>query len=204
MHARDATLTPMHLAAYLAFGFLYLMFLTGSLRALFPRMPGSETLRRLRPIFGIAALLCAAVHAYLAFFVFIGGFHGLRYWTIPFRISLLWGLLALLLLAVLSLAAVPSVRRMLGRRLPGMAYAAGLLVLVHGTTVTVHVFPLWLIFAVAYPFLLFLLALEAVRADRWLSAAYPLLPRHVAMTFGLPAAAAILTWSFFFVNHHTN
>jgi DMSO/TMAO reductase YedYZ heme-binding membrane subunit len=197
----------MHAFAYLAFLCLYLTFLIGSLRAVFPALPGREILREARPALGAAAFLFALLHAYDAFFRFIGGFHGLQYWTYAFRWSLLWGFLALVILGLLTLASAPVIRRQLGRfwaPLQKCAYAAGLLVLVHGVTVTVHVFPLWLIFAVSYPFLVLLLVLETVRLDRFLAGTYPHMPHHLGKIAVLPVLLALLTWSFFFLNHHTN
>jgi DMSO/TMAO reductase YedYZ heme-binding membrane subunit len=193
--------------AALAFGFLYVALLIRPLYATFPRLPCERVALESRRALGISAFGFALLHAYFGFFRFVGGLDGLQYWSRYFAGSLVCGLLAVGLLGVATAASIPPLARPRGRyaaAMLGCVYVAGILILVHGVTVTIHVIRLRPVLVVTYLFLLFLLGLEILRVDRYTTGRYRRLPRRLVALLGLPLASILLFWSLFFLDHHTH
>lgn len=193
--------------AALAFVFLYIALLIRPLYATFPHLPYERVALECRPALGISAFCFALLHAYFGFFGFVGGFQGLRYWSDYFAGSLLCGLLALCLLAVAAATSIPCVLRHMGRHgssLHRSVYVAGILILAHSVTVTIHLLRLRGILVVLYPLLLLLLGLEILRLDRYATGRHRRLPKGVVTLIGLPVASTLLFWSLFFLDHHAH
>jgi DMSO/TMAO reductase YedYZ heme-binding membrane subunit len=181
---------------------LYTTLLVGPLYALFPGLRFRSAALAARRALGISTFWFAALHAYFGFFRFIGGFEGLAYWSGYFRRSLACGLVALVILGILTAASLPPAAARLGRGWKPMQrslYAAAILTLAHAVTVTVHVPHFTGLLIGAYPLLVLLAGLELVRLDRHAGG------HHRVMTaIGLPSVAAALFWAFFFLDHHTH
>jgi DMSO/TMAO reductase YedYZ heme-binding membrane subunit len=193
--------------AALAFGFLYIALLIRPLYVTFPALPYEHIALESRRALGISAFFFALLHAYFGFFGFVGGFQGLRYWSDYFAGSLLCGLLALCLLAVAATTSIPYVLRRMGRygnSLHRCIYVAGILILAHSVTVTIHLLRLRDILVVIYPFLLLLLGLEMLRLDRYATGRYRRLPKRVVTVIGFPLASILLFWSLFLLDHHAH
>ena len=193
--------------AALAFVFLYIALLIRPLYVAFPHLPYEHVAFVSRRALGISAFCFALLHAYFGFFGFVGGFEGLPYWSHYFAGSLLCGLLALCLLAIATATSFPFLLRHMGRyrtSLQRCIYVAGILILVHGVTVTIHLLRLRTILVVAYPCLLFLLGLEILQVDRYAAGRYRVLPKRVVALICLPLVSILLFWSLFFLDHHTH
>ena len=194
-------------SAALAVTFLYVALLIRPLYRTFPHLPYAHVAFESRRALGISACCFALLHAYFGFFKFVGGFSGLQYWSDYYAGSLLCGLVALCLLAIATIASMPYVLRHLGRygtSIHRSIYVAGILILVHGVTVTIHLLRLRAILVVTYPLLLFLLGLEILQFDRYATVRYPRLPRRVVTLVCLPLVSILLFWSLFFLDHHTH
>lgn len=193
--------------AALAFVFLYIALLIRPLYVMFPHLPYEDVAVESRQALGVSAFCFALLHAYFGFFGFVGGFQGLRYWSDYFAESLLCGLLALCLLAIATATSVPYLMQRLGRYRNSMhrcIYVAGILILAHSVTVTIHLLRLRAILIVAYPFLLFFLGLEVLRFDRYAAGRYHTLPKRVVTLIGLPIVSGLLFWSLFWLDHHAH
>jgi DMSO/TMAO reductase YedYZ heme-binding membrane subunit len=175
----------------------------GPLYVVAPSLSGKALWTRARRALGICSAVFAGLHAHYGFNGFVGGFEGLEFWSWDYNLSLLLGMIALVILAVLALTSFDRVVAAMGRgwkRLHRLVYLAGLLTLVHVVSVTIHVVNLkpWLIGD--FVALVLLLLLEVLRL------------RHSPRRSSLPSRLAVLTvflvccgvsfWSFFLISHH--
>jgi DMSO/TMAO reductase YedYZ heme-binding membrane subunit len=200
----NISLIETQLFALLASASLYLALLPGPLYEALPRLPGRDLFIAARRAFGVSALALSIPHAYHGFYGFLGGFESLRYWGLDYSISLLFGLIATVLLVPPALTSFDAAAKWLGRRwkrLHRLVYLAGVLALVHSVTVTIHVVDLWPWLAGTYVALVALLLLESLKIDRarrgTRSDSWP-----VTTSVGLPLGAGVLYWSFFLISHH--
>ena len=95
--------------------FLYVALLIRPLYGTFPHLPYAHVAFESRRALGISAFCFALLHSYFGFFKFVGGFHGLEYWSDYYARSLLCGLLALCLLAIATITSIPYFLRHMGR-----------------------------------------------------------------------------------------
>jgi len=193
--------------AGLALALLYLALLIRPLYLTFPRLPYESAALRSQQALGISSFSFALAHSYFGFFGFVGGFRGLRYWSGYFAWSLFCGLLALCLLAVATISSIPYLMRHTGpcrKLLHRSTYVAGLLILIHGVTVTIHLVHLRAILMVTYPLVLFLLVLEILRFDCYVTDRYRALPKRMVTLICFPLVSILLFWSLFFLDHHAH
>jgi len=193
--------------AGLAFAFLYVALLIRPLYGTFPRLPYEGGAVESQQALGISAVYFALLHSCFGFFGFVGGVQGLRYWSDYFAGSLLCGLLALCLLALAAATSIASLarrRRPSWKSMQGSIYVAGVLVLVHGVTVTIHLVRLKGILMAAYPLVLFLLGLEIRRFDRYATDRYRALPKRIVTLICLPLVSVLLFWALFILDHHVH
>jgi methionine sulfoxide reductase heme-binding subunit len=193
--------------AGLAITFLYVALLIRPLYVAFPRLPYEAGAVKSQQALGVSGFYFALLHSYFGFFGFVGGFQGLHYWSDYFAGSLLCGLLALCLLAIAAATSIPSLLRRMGsywKPMQRSIYVAGVLVLVHGVTVTIHLVRVRAILMAAYPLVLFLLGLEILRVDRYATDRYRALPERLVTLICLPLVSVLLFWSLFFLDHHTH
>ena len=185
----------------LASVFLYLALLPGPLYTVLPNAPGRSLFLHARRAFGVASTLFAALHAYKGFYGWVGGFAGLKFWSLDYNLSLLLGAIALGILVLLAATSVDRLVVAMGpawKRLHRQVHVAGLLIYVHAALITIHVLDLkpWLVGS--FVALMVLLLLEALRLRRTLTgrvrtlAVWPLF----ALTCGL------VFWSHFLISHH--
>ena len=196
-----------HWYAGIAFAFLYVALLIRPLYTTFPRLPYASTALGSQPAFGISAFYFALLHSYSGFWGFVGGFGGLRYWSGYFASSLCFGLLALCLLTIAAVTSIPYLKRHMGaywKFAHRFIYVAGVLILIHGVTVTIHLAHLRAILIVTYLSLLFLLGLHILRFDRYAAGRYHALPRRIVTVICFPVVSVVLFWSFFFLDHHAH
>ena len=193
--------------AGIAFAFLYVALSIRPLYTTFPRLPYASTALGSQPAFGISAFYFAVLHSYSGFWGFVGGFGGLRYWSGYFASSLCFGLLALCLLTIAAATSIPYLKRHMGaywKFAHRFIYVAGVLILIHGVTVTIHLAHLQAILIVTYLSLLFLFGLHILRLDRYAAGRYHALPRRIVTVICFPVVSVVLFWSFFFLDHHAH
>lgn len=186
----------------LATVFLYAALLAGPLCDVLPRLPGRELVLHARRALGIDAAVLSALHGWYAMHDWIGGLEGLDSWSWDYRLSLLLGTIATALLLVLALTSFDAAVRVLGRswkRVHRLVYLAGVLVVVHAATVTIHIVRLEPLLFAWFGALLLLFLLELLRTrPSWSTSG-----ARTAVALGTFAASSgALVWSTFFVSHH--
>ncbi|MEN9328541.1 MAG: hypothetical protein RI947_1349 [Candidatus Parcubacteria bacterium] len=198
------TLKAVQWYGFISFAYLYFTLLASPLYTTFPKLPYRPLYFKARKALGLSSFFFALPHAYIGFFGFIQGFEGLQYWSDTYVFSMVCGFIALLIMAVLALTSASGIKKAMGARWKythRTVYIAGVLILIHGVTVTIHILRLTPLLIASYIAVIFLLTLESIRLDRYFSR-YPIVPRHLVKSLGLPAVSGVLFWSFFLVSHH--
>jgi methionine sulfoxide reductase heme-binding subunit len=179
--------------------FLYLALLPGPLYAVFPKLPGARGGIQARRALGINAAVFSCLHGYHGY-LSAGGLEMLPYWGWEYNLSLALGGIAALILAVLAATSFDRAVAALGRawkRLHRAVYVAGILILVHAVTVTIHISELKPLLIAWYAALVLLFALEAARFSAGASRT-----RKLQTASAFFACGAVLFWSTFLIGHH--
>lgn len=120
--------------ALLALGYLYLALMISPLMQAFPQLFG-EQIKKSRRAIGVAAFYFAVIHGCIAFFGELGGFRGVGFLDNRYLLATGIGLLALLVLYLLAVTSFDAMIERMGfkrwKQLQRLAYAAGILILLH-------------------------------------------------------------------------
>jgi sulfoxide reductase heme-binding subunit YedZ len=179
---------------------LYLALLPGPLYANVPGAPGRRAFVHARRAFGVVSALFAGLHGYEGLFGWVGGLEGMQWWSWDYNLALGLGTVAWLVLLILAATSFDRVVTAMGRRwkqLHRLVYVAGVLIVIHAATVTIHIVDLKPYAAAWFVALALLLLLKLLRFRQRAS---PKLDAIGVTTFGVAIAA--LYWSTFAISHH--
>lgn len=181
---------------------LYAALLPGPLYDVLPRLPGRAVWLHARRALGIDAAVLSGLHGWCALHDWVGGLDGLEAWSWDYQLSLVLGTVATAILGALALTSVDAAVRALGRwwkKLHRWVYFAGVLVVVHAATVTIHIVELRPLLVAWFAAVFALLALELLRWRRVWGASRG---RALLALGSFGAVSAALFWSTFLVSHH--
>ncbi|HCC42265.1 TPA: hypothetical protein DEP93_02230 [candidate division WWE3 bacterium] len=171
-------LTPASRYAFLAVFFLYLTLMVSPVTIVFPNVPYKLTILRARKALGISSFFFALTHALTAFRDTLGGFQGIAVLSLNERLPYIIGSAALLILIAMALTSPPFMVNRLGKywkRLHRFVYLAGVLILIHVTLVPKSINLPPVLNRIIFAMLGFLIILEFVRFNRFLSVRYKFL-----------------------------
>lgn len=121
---------------------LYAALLASPLTKNYPNFSFKEAYLHARRAIGVLAFYFAFLHSFLAFFLQLGGFNGIKYYSSVYNWSLLLGVLALGILFVMAATSVDWVIRVMSfkrwKLLHRLVYVAGVSILVHIVLVGSH------------------------------------------------------------------
>jgi len=177
------------LYAFLSVIYLYIALLASPLTQTFKFLPLRGEFIFARRAIGVSAFWFAALHIYFAFFVELQGFSGLGFLSNSYLVSLGLGLIGFLVMTAMAVTSVDwiidKVTFNVWKILHRFVYFASLLIVLHTLLLGSHFLDLSgtipLIFFAA---LAFLLILEALRLDQYLSKKWQLSP-HFGLSFTL-------------------
>lgn len=151
---------------------IYFSLVPGPLYEAFPKLWGKAIITRSRRAVGVAAFYYSLLHSLISFFGQLDGFAGVGFLSKNYLISLILGLIALVILSVMTLTSFDYWVKKLGKWwkfIHRFVYVAAWAILIHVLIIGTHFSEIstlpaeTLISATAV-----LLVLEAMRVDRWL------------------------------------
>jgi DMSO/TMAO reductase YedYZ heme-binding membrane subunit len=162
--------------AFAALFLLYAALLATPLYAAAPNLPGKAMYFRARRALGVSGFGFALLHASIAFFGLLDGFQGIGFLDHRYLVSLFWGLVALVILALLSAVSFDAAIQYMGpwwKRLQRLAYIAGIASLIHVVIIGSHYSNLSsTIPSISFILLIVLLVLESMRLDAYVQRKY--------------------------------
>ncbi len=188
--------------AFCAVIMLYLAMLASPLYAVFPNFPFRPYYIKARRAIGNSAFFFGLTHGTLAFFMLLGGFSGLGFLAPQYLLAIILSFTALLILTLMAATSFDYMVQKLGtkwKKLHRFVYIAGLLVIIHTFLIGTHFQDLsgWIpqLFIGA---LVFLLLLESIRFDRFISNKFLGLPRYgIVFVLCVVAMAAAISYLYF-------
>lgn len=161
---------------FAAFVFLYLAMLISPLYFAVPQLLGKSLVFQSRRAVGVAAFGFAVLHSAVAFFGLLQGFAGIGFLDHRYRVSLFFGLIALVILLAMALTSFDWAVDHMGKYwkwLQRLVYLAALAAIIHVVTIGTHYSDLSSGAAEAtFAALMLLLFLESLRFDAWLRKRY--------------------------------
>ncbi|MBV9159437.1 MAG: hypothetical protein JO019_02445 [Candidatus Kaiserbacteria bacterium] len=162
---------------FISLALLYLVLLPGPFYRLFPNAPFSIAHRAYLSGLGISTFYFALLHSTVAFWGLLEGFAGIPYLPGPYFWAMIFGFLALLILAALAGTSFDYMRIKLGKnwkRLHRTVYAGAFLVVAHTAMAGSHFQSLGAFIPTFWMVIFFALVLmHAILLNRLLSAKYP-------------------------------
>ncbi len=175
---------------------LYIALLATPLYAAAPNIPGKSLYFKARRAIGVSAFGFALLHAAISLFGLLQGFQGLSFLDHRYSVSLLWGLIALVILLLLALTSFDAAIAWMGpwwKRLQRLAYVAAIASLIHVVITGSHYTDLSrTIPSVSFILLIILLVLESMSLDRYLTERYMPQARRFGFVFVVLFALLIL------------
>ncbi len=198
----------------LSLAWLWYSLLPSPFYAAFPTFPYRALTIRARRATGVSAFLFASLHSAISFFIQLGGFHGLAFLGLRYLWAIGLGALALLILTLMALTSFDKTMKLLGKywkRLHRFVYIAGWAILIHTLMLGSHYinllgFPAQLTLAL----IIFLLCLEALRFDSYLTKRWRWLPANLLAMLVIIGLASLAIAIFLFprqfgiLSLHTN
>jgi DMSO/TMAO reductase YedYZ heme-binding membrane subunit len=175
---------------------LYLALIASPLYSALPNLALKPIHIRARRAIGVSAFFFALLHAYFAFFTQLGGFSGLFYLSSRYLIPITLSFTALVILSLMASTSFDFIVRKLGTRwktLHRFVYLAAFLIVIHALMLGSHFVDLsQTIPKIFFAALAFLLVLEALRFDKYLTNKFPWFPK-----FGLflILVTGVIVWS---------
>ncbi len=195
---KSPTLELIRLAEYYALTatiFLYLAVLASPLYSVFPNLPFKPIYIRARRAIGVSAFFFALTHATIAFFGLLGGFEGLQFLENNYLIAISCSFTALLILSLMAATSFDFMVKKLGTKwktLHRFVYLAVLLITIHALMLGTHFAVLTnLIPKLYFAALAFLLILESIRFDRYLTKRF-----NLNFNFGLSLVVIVALITF--------
>jgi DMSO/TMAO reductase YedYZ heme-binding membrane subunit len=153
---------------FIALLLLYLAILASPLTKVFPRLPGRNAYLHARRAIGVSAFYYALLHGYITFFGQLDGFGGIQYLNRTYSISLLAGVFAMGILAIMAGTSFDWIVDRMGYKhwklLHRLVYLASIAVLLHVVLIGPHYDQgLSLLGLVTYLAAALLIVLEALR-----------------------------------------
>ncbi len=157
--------------------YLYLALLATPLTRALPGFRYAPLYLTARRAIGVSAFFFALLHTSISFWKLLGGFPGFAFLNTEYRVAILVGFTALVILAMMAATSFDAAVQFLGRRwkmLHRLVYGAGVLVLIHALMLGSHFGDLSRgIPQLSFLLLAILFFLEARRADMYLAKRFP-------------------------------
>jgi DMSO/TMAO reductase YedYZ heme-binding membrane subunit len=155
------------LFGFLSFLLLYLAVLASPFTKVFPKLGFNKHYLHARRAIGVLSFYYAFLHVYITFFTQLNGFSGLGYFNAQYNLSLLFGFVALCILAIMTMTSLDwAVKKMHFKNwklLHRLVYIAGVSILIHVAIIGPHYTSLGAVGIFTYGSLAFLLILEIIR-----------------------------------------
>ena len=156
--------------AFVSLLLLYLALLASPFTRVFPRARINTYYLHARRAIGVLAFYFAFLHASISFFSQLNGFDGLGYLDARYGLSMVLGLGALCVLAIMTMTSMDWVVHAMHfknwKRLHRLVYIAGVAILIHAVLIGSHYMTMSFLGIFTYVCLAFLFALEFVRIKK--------------------------------------
>jgi DMSO/TMAO reductase YedYZ heme-binding membrane subunit len=181
--------------------FLYLSLLISPIYIVFPTLPLRGLYTKARRALGVSAFYFAYLHIYFAFFKLLGGFEGLGFLNSKYLVSIFLGFTGSLILFLMATISTNWALMKLGKNwkfIHRFVYLAGTLIVFHALMLGSHFQNLSDSIPTLFFFMLiFLLVLESIRIDKYISKKYSKLRIVVDFLSGIVLTIIII---YFFAN----
>jgi len=159
---------------FVAITLLFLALLASPLTKAFPNAPYNAFYLHARRAIGVLTFYYAFLHVCISFFVQLGGFSGIKYYSSKYELAIILGLFALTILFAMAATSLDlAVKVMTYRRwklLHRLVYGAGLAIIVHVLMIGSHYSSLNVVSVLTAVIVILLLRFEIPRVYRSLSA----------------------------------
>ena len=156
--------------AFISFLLLYLAVLASPFTKVFPKLSINPFYLHARRAIGVLSFYYAFLHVYISFFTQLNGFDGLQFLNAQYSLSILFGFIALGILAIMTLTSMDWVVRMMHfkkwKLLHRLVYIAGISILIHVIIIGPHFMNISALGILTYTALAFLGILEILRIRR--------------------------------------
>lgn len=168
--------------ALITLTYLYIAIITSPVTRFFTFLPFRGLLLRIRRPIGVSAFMFALLHSSFAFFGLLGGFEGLTYLTPKYIFAISLSSISLFILLLMAVTSFDYMVEKLTfpkwKILHRFVYIVGLFTIIHALMLGSHFANLSnLIPQIFFVALAFLLILESLRLDNFLSQKLTFLPR---------------------------
>ena len=161
---------------FISAGLIAAALLASPLTKTFPRAPYNAVYLHARRAIGVLAFYYAFLHVCVSFFVQLGGFDGIKYYSSKYSLAILLGVVALVVLFLMAATSLDwAVRVMSFRRwklLHRFIYLAGLAIVVHVLLIGSHFSTLNVISVLAAVVIVVLLRFEVPRLHTWVKVVF--------------------------------
>lgn len=155
---------------FVSFFLLYIAVLASPFTKVFPKLTLNKHYLHARRAIGVLSFYYAFLHVYITFFSQLNGFAGLKYLNGQYDVSLLFGFIALAILAVMTMTSLDIAVKLLHFRnwklLHRLVYIAGVSILIHVAIIGPHFTTITVTGVATYACLLFLAILEGIRIQK--------------------------------------
>lgn len=152
---------------FVSFFLLYTAVLASPFTKVFPKLTINKQYLHARRAIGVLSFYYAFLHVYITFFSQLNGFAGLQYLNGQYSVSLVFGCIALAILAVLTMTSLDIAVKVLHfknwKLLHRLVYFAGVAILIHVAIIGPHFTTITFTGVATYACLLFLVILEVIR-----------------------------------------
>ncbi len=197
--------------AHLALIYLLAALLASPLYIVFPKLPAKPLYIKARKAIGVSAFGFALLHAYYAFFEYLGGFASLKFLDQNYLTAVIIGAVNLLILTVLATTSITILVKKLGRHwkpLHRLVYIVAVMVPIHALLIGTEfrnpdsLYGNLLLFAI-----MLLLLLEEIRFYKYAVVKFPRFPARVLATILIAIFVSvfyIVFYSNIFIQHGTH
>jgi DMSO/TMAO reductase YedYZ heme-binding membrane subunit len=185
--------------------YLYVALLIGPLSKVVPVFPLRAAWLFVRRALGVSACYFALLHAFIAFFLHLGGFAGLSFLNDQYIIAILLSTVSLLILTVMAATSFDAVISKLTykcwKRLHQLVYLAGMFILIHALMLGSHFQELSTIIPrILFWVIIFLILLHTILLGRRIAATFAFVPKFTLPVSFMTAAFLFLAISIFYPN----
>jgi len=156
--------------AFISFLLLYLAVLASPFTKVFPKLGINVFYLHARRAIGVLSFYYAFLHVYISFFSQLNGFDGLRFLNTRYSLSILFGSIALGILAIMTMTSMDWVVRAMHfknwKLLHRLVYIAGVSILIHVIVIGPHFMSISVLGIITYAALAFLGILEILRIHK--------------------------------------